>query len=53
MLDSHWLNLIFLLTEAILQTFLQKKFESFQTFFLTDIQTYRLIQTYGYGKSLV
>ena len=53
MLDSHWLNLIFLLTEAILQTFFTEKFESFQTYRLTDIQTYRLIQTYGYGKSLV
>jgi hypothetical protein len=39
MLDSHWFNLIFLLTEAILQTFFTEKFESFQTYRLTDIQT--------------
>ena len=39
MLDSHWLNLIFLLTEAILQTFFTEKFESFQTYRHTDIQT--------------
>jgi hypothetical protein len=39
MLYSHRLNLIFQLTETILQTLLQKQFEMIQTFFLTDIQT--------------